>query len=154
MSKSFICKNLNDTEVLAKKFAIAAKEKGCFVCLFGDIGAGKTAFVKLAAKHLGVDEKVTSPSFVILNEYHSGALPIFHFDLYRLENEGVKTIIEELSEYSKEGCLTFAEWAEFSQGEIPIERLEIQIDYLDETERKFTFTAYGKNPENILEKIQ
>ena len=125
----------------------------CCMLLFGDIGAGKTAFVKCVAKHLGVEQKVTSPSFVILNEYHSGKLPIFHFDLYRLENEGVKTILDELSEYSQDGCLTFAEWAEFSQGEIPIDRLEITIEYVDETERNFIFKAFGKKAEKILEQM-
>ena len=106
--KTFICKNLDETDTLAKKFSKLVETEGCFVCMFGDIGAGKTAFVKRVAKHLGVKEKVTSPSFVILNEYHDGILPIYHFDLYRLENEGVKTILDELEEYSKPGYLTFA----------------------------------------------
>ena len=151
--KTFVCKNLKDTDQLAQKFASLVEKDGCFVCLFGDIGAGKTAFVKRVAKYLDVQEKVTSPSFVILNEYHDGKLPIFHFDLYRLEHEGVKTIIDELEEYSKDGCLTFAEWAEFSQGEIPLNRMEIQIEYVDETERKFIFTAYGTKAEEILERL-
>ena len=151
--KSFLCKNLADTEKLAEKFGKIVSKKGCFVCLFGDIGAGKTAFVKLAAKHLGVTQKVTSPSFVILNEYHSGIIPIFHFDLYRLENEGVKTIIDELNEYSKDGYLTFAEWAEFSQGEIPFDRIEISIEYIDETVRKFSFKAFGEKSEKYLEEL-
>jgi len=151
--KEFLCKNLNDTDKLAEKFANLVEKDGCFVCMFGDIGAGKTAFVKCVAKHLGVEQKVTSPSFVILNEYHSGKLPIFHFDLYRLENEGIKTILDELSEYSKNGYLTFAEWAEFSQGEIPLEHLEITIEYIDETERNFKFNAFGKKAEKIVEQL-
>ncbi len=149
--KTFICNNLEDTDKLAQKFAKLVEKDGCFVCLFGDIGAGKTAFVKRVAKHLDVKEKVTSPSFVILNEYHDGKIPIFHFDLYRLENEGVKTILDELEEYSHGRCLTFAEWAEFSQGEIPLDRMEIQIDYMDETERSFTFSAFGSKAKQILE---
>ena len=65
------------------------------------------------AKHLNVKEKVTSPSFVIINEYLSGDLPVYHFDLYRLEQEGVRTIIDELTEYSRPDVLTFVEWAIF-----------------------------------------
>ena len=149
--KTFVCKNLDDTDLLAEKFAKLVENDGCFVCMFGDIGAGKTAFVKKVTKHLGVEEKVTSPSFVILNEYHCGKIPIFHFDLYRLENEGVRTILDELEEYSQGRCLTFAEWAEFSQGEIPLDRLEIQIEYVAETERNFTFIAYGEKAQTILE---
>ena len=149
--KTFICKNLDETDNLAQKFAKLVEKDGCFVCMFGDIGAGKTAFVKKLAKHLEVKEKVTSPSFVILNEYHDGKIPIFHFDLYRLENEGVSTILDELGEYSQGRCLTIAEWAEFSQGEIPIDRMEIKIKYIAETERSFTFSAFGDKALNILE---
>ena len=83
-----ICKTLKDTEILANKFAKLITN-GCFVNLYGEIGAGKTAFVKLVANSLGVKERVTSPSFVILNEYHTGSIPVYHFDLYRLENEGI-----------------------------------------------------------------
>ena len=99
MTYSVICENINDTEALAKSFASIVKETGAFVCLLGDVGAGKTAFTKFVCKYLNVQEKVTSPSFVILNEYKSGVIPIYHFDLYRLENEGVSTIINELEEY-------------------------------------------------------
>lgn len=152
--KTFVCKNLDDTDNLAQKFAKLVEQDGCFVCMFGDIGAGKTAFVKRVAKYLDVKEKVTSPSFVILNEYHDGKIPIFHFDLYRLETEGVKTILDELEEYSQGRCLTFAEWAEFSQGEIPLDRMEIQIEYVAETERNFIFKAFGKKAELILEGLR
>ena len=93
-----ICKNLDDTKNLAYKFAKLIEDNGCFINLYGEIGAGKTAFVKLVAKAIGITEKVTSPSFVILNEYHSAKIPVYHFDLYRLENEGVKTIIDELND--------------------------------------------------------
>ena len=74
-----ICKTLEETKVLAEKFAQVAKKNGAFVSLYGEIGAGKTAFVKLVADSLGVKERVTSPSFVILNEYHSAQIPIYHF---------------------------------------------------------------------------
>ena len=61
------CKNLDDTAKLANVFAKHIKD-GVFACLFGEIGAGKTAFVKLLAKEMGITDKVTSPSFVILND--------------------------------------------------------------------------------------
>ena len=85
-----ICQNLDETRKLAQDFA-SLVQNGCFINLYGEIGAGKTAFVKLVADALGVQEKVTSPSFVILNEYHSAKLPIYHFDLYRLEEKGLKS---------------------------------------------------------------
>ena len=140
------CKTLDDTKALAYKFAELVKNDGCFINLFGEIGAGKTAFVKLTAEALGVKEKVTSPSFVILNEYHSASIPVYHFDLYRLENTGVKSIADELREYSEGRKITFVEWAEFSQGEIPFKRIEINVTYDDNDDsRIYEFNSIGRD---------
>ena len=87
-------KNIKDTEKIAKVLVSILKRTGGLICLYGDIGAGKTALTTLCAKFLNIKERVTSPSFVILNEYHSGDIDLYHFDLYRLENEGLKSIIE------------------------------------------------------------
>ena len=149
-----ICKNIEDTKDLAKKFAKLVEEKGCFVNLYGEIGAGKTAFVKEVAKEIGIEEKVTSPTFVILNEYHGGKLPMYHFDLYRLENEGVKTIMDELREYSEGKQLTFVEWAEFSQNEFPFNHIKINVTYEDNDDRKYTFTGYGKDCIEIIKGLE
>lgn len=154
MSYTVICNNLSDTEILAKQFANEVKDCGAFVCLLGDVGAGKTAFTKLVCKYLNVKEKVTSPSFVILNEYKTGIIPVYHFDLYRLENEGINTIINELEEYSEGKLLTFVEWAEFSQNAIPFDRIDIQINYISEEQREFVFNAYGSKSENILKRLK
>lgn len=155
MSKSYkkVCYSLEETAQLAEKFAKAAKD-GCFVNLFGEIGAGKTAFVRLVAQALEIKEKVTSPSFTILNEYHTGDIPIYHFDLYRLENEGVKTITDELREYSTGRQLTFVEWAEFSQNEIPFDRIEVNVTYDDEDNRCFEFTSIGEGMDKIIEGLE
>lgn len=150
---SFTVNNLEETNILAKKFSNVVRKNGAFVCMYGDIGAGKTAFTKLCAQHLYVQEKVTSPSFVIINEYLSGDLPVYHFDLYRLEKEGVKTIIDELTEYSRPDVLTFVEWAEFSDLELPFDRIEIRIEYIDENKRKFDFYAIGDKYKEVLEGI-
>lgn len=139
-----ICKTLDDTRNLAQKFAKLIKD-GCFINLYGEIGAGKTAFVKLVADALDVKEKVTSPSFVILNEYHTGSIPIYHFDLYRLENEGIKTIYDELREYSEGKQVTFVEWAEFNQDEAPFNHLKINVTYTDEDYRVYEFISCGKD---------
>jgi len=149
-----ICKNLDETKELAVKFAKLIEDNGCFVNLYGEIGAGKTAFVKLVAQAIGVTEKVTSPSFVILNEYHSAKIPVYHFDLYRLENEGVKTITDELREYSEGRQITFVEWAEFSQNEIPFNHIEINVTYDENDYRKYSFTAVGENCIEILKELE
>lgn len=151
---SFYSETLSDTERIAEKFADIIKETGAFVCLYGDIGVGKTAFARAVCKYLDVKQKVTSPSFVILNEYKSGILPVYHFDLYRLENEGISTIASELEEYSEGKILTMVEWAEFSpETELPFDRLIIKIEYSDDESRKFTFSAIGKKSSEIIKKM-
>jgi tRNA threonylcarbamoyladenosine biosynthesis protein TsaE len=149
-----ICKTLSDTRKLAEKFANLVADKGAFVSLYGEIGAGKTAFIKLVADALGVQERVTSPSFVILNEYHSAKIPIYHFDLYRLENEGVKTILDELREYSQGKVLTFVEWAEFSQDEIPFNHIQINVTYEGDDSRKYSFKAFGEDNINVVKGLK
>ena len=103
---------------------------------------------------LGVREKVTSPSFVILNEYHSAKLPVYHFDLYRLENVGISSITEELREYSEGKKITFVEWAEFSQGELPFERIEINVTYDDDDSRNYEFISVGNQNDYVIEGLQ
>jgi len=148
------CESLEDTKKLAYKFANLIKKQGCFINLFGDIGAGKTAFVKLVAEALGIKEKVTSPSFVILNEYHSASIPVYHFDLYRLEHVGISTITEELREYSEGEKITFVEWAEFSQGELPFERIEINVSYDDNDARIYEFKSIGEKNKKVIEELK
>ena len=148
------CETLNDTKALAYKFAELVKDNGCFVNLYGEIGAGKTAFVKLVAEALGIKEKVTSPSFVILNEYHSASIPVYHFDLYRLEHAGIKTITDELREYSEGKKITFVEWAEFSQGELPFDRIEINVTYDDDDSRVYEFNSIGEKNMKIIEGLK
>lgn len=154
------CKNLDDTKKLAASFAKNLPDEGCFVSLYGDIGAGKTAFVRFVLKELGVKDKVTSPSFVILNEYLNYRIPIYHFDLYRLEKEGIKTITEELSDYSKRNILTFVEWADFGSDALSLDRLDIKILYPDVLEygengdpRVFEFKPCGSENEVFVQKI-
>lgn len=164
-------KNISQTEKLAKIFAESLGPEGAFVTMFGDIGAGKTAFVRLLLGQLGVKEKVTSPSFVILNEYKGlkpasgegladdtqNVLPIYHFDLYRLENEGPETIREELREYSKPGVLTLVEWANFGSLELPYNVLNIRVSYDSEEfndTRFYEFSSTGGVLDVLLAKIR
>lgn len=153
MEEKFVqkCLNLDDTKKLAYRFIELVRERGCFINLYGEIGAGKTAFVKFAAEALGITEKVTSPSFVILNEYHSSSIPVYHFDLYRLEHTGISTIAEELREYSEGKKITFVEWAEFSQDELPFERIEINVTYDDDDSRIYEFKSVGEKNKSVIE---
>ncbi len=149
-------KTLDETRKLAKCFVKALDKAGIFVTLTGDIGAGKTQFVRYVLEELGTDKKVTSPSFVILNEYKTSKFPVYHFDLYRLEEKGLKSIVSELREYSKEGYLTFVEWAEFGKEEIPSDAFKIDIQYdADNIDiRSFSFSADSASLKSFTERFE
>jgi len=114
-----------------KKFgaALAGQLKaGDVVALIGDLGTGKTALTKYIACGLGVLEEVTSPTFTIINEYRSGRLPLFHFDVYRLHNE------EEMYELGYEEYfygrgITVVEWADKIEKLIPKGSITIRMSY-------------------------
>ena len=98
------------TELLGKKLA-ARLNPGDVIAYYGDLGAGKTAFTRGLAAGLGVTECVTSPTYTIVNEYLSGRMPLFHFDMYRLSSS------EELfdigwEDYLARGGVCAVEWSE------------------------------------------
>ena len=98
---------------------------GAVVAFTGDLGAGKTAFVRGMAQGLGVAGRVTSPTFTIVNEYEGGTLPLFHFDLYRLASS------DELFEigwedYLRRGGVCAVEWSENAAG--ALERDTVRVD--------------------------
>lgn len=119
---------------------------GDLLLLVGTFGVGKTHLVKGLARGLGSDELVTSPSFVLVNEYRAGArlgrLPIYHVDLYRIAGAGeLDTIgLEEL--WAGDGvCLI--EWPERAQALLPAEHLAIHIQHLSETKRRLRLIPHG-----------
>ena len=83
MTEKFKSLSFFDTENIGKEL-MKRIQKNSFVALYGDLGAGKTAFTRGLAKGLGCEDMVTSPTYTIVNEYLSGRLPLFHFDMYRL----------------------------------------------------------------------
>ncbi|MGN0240203.1 MAG: tRNA (adenosine(37)-N6)-threonylcarbamoyltransferase complex ATPase subunit type 1 TsaE [Candidatus Weimeria sp.] len=112
------------------KFAadLAAKSKpGDVYTLTGDLGVGKTVFAKGFAKGLGVTEPVTSPTFTIVQEYLSGRLPFFHFDVYRIADSDE---MEETGfyDYLDRGGVVLIEWAELIEDILPFPRTSIKIE--------------------------
>ena len=99
-----------ETEALGADLA-GRLEPGTVIAFTGDLGAGKTAFVRGLARGLGVRERVTSPTFTIVNEYEGGRLPLFHFDMYRLaSSEALFDIGWE--DYLARGGVCAVEWSE------------------------------------------
>ena len=106
----FVTHSREETAALGGRLADALKT-GRVVAFTGDLGAGKTAFVSGMARALGVEERVTSPTFTIVNEYEGGRLPLFHFDMYRLDGA------DELfhigwEDYLSRGGVCAVEWSE------------------------------------------
>lgn len=97
---------------LAKKLEEFMPDKKWFVCLTGDLGAGKTAFVRGFASKLSPGSRVKSPTYTVVNEYRQGRVPVFHFDLYRLEDGDSDLEAIGFDEYVESGhCII--EWSEY-----------------------------------------
>ena len=113
-----------ETENLAKAFA-KKLEKGDVICLSGDLGVGKTAFVQGLAKGLGIEEYISSPTFTIVNCY-SGKLPFYHFDVYRIgDSEEMFEIGYE--EYVYGDGISVIEWPQLISDILPEKRYDIEI---------------------------
>ncbi len=122
------------------------------ICLTGDLGSGKTVFAKGFAQALEVQEEVTSPTFNIIKEYTSGEMPLYHMDVYRLEESKQDLGIEEY--FTKKG-VTIIEWADMIEDQLPDRRLDIRIknSIEDEDKRIITITPHGKKYEDLCEAI-
>ena len=114
-----------ETEAIGREMA-QRLAPGAVVAFTGDLGAGKTAFVRGMAQGLGISQRVTSPTFTIVNEYEGGRLPLFHFDLYRLGDP------EELfdigwEDYLARGGVCAVEWSENVAGALEDEPIRVDI---------------------------
>lgn len=149
MDFKFVSKNINDTLTIAENFE-SEKFPNMVICLDGELGCGKTVFVKGFAASLGIEDNITSPTFTIIKEYESGELPLYHMDVYRFdemeENIGVK-------DYFNKGGITIIEWSELIQDKLPEERLEIKFSIIDENTRVLKFIPYGKQYEELCEAV-
>jgi tRNA threonylcarbamoyladenosine biosynthesis protein TsaE len=126
---------------------------GDIICLHGELGTGKTCFTQGIAKGMNVAKAfITSPTFILVNEY-KGALPLYHIDLYRLNNIAE---IEDigLSEYLKGEAVTVIEWAEKAEGLLLEERLSVYLENLGGDKRRLFFKATGKRYEEIVQGLR
>ena len=129
----YITNSYEETRSLASKFAANLKP-GDVVTLDGDLGAGKTAFTSGLVCGLGNKEYVTSPTFTIVNEYRKGNIPVFHFDVYRLES------IDDLydigfDDYISQNGICVIEWADIIRDGLDMPYYEVRINkILDKSE--------------------
>ena len=119
------------------------------ICLNGELGSGKTLFVKGIAQALGINESITSPTFTIVKEYE-GELPLYHFDVYRLDGNTDGVGIEE---YFTKGGVVVIEWANTINNVLPEERLDIKFKVVGENKRVLIITPYGEKYEELCEAV-
>src|SRR6478672_7032467 len=127
--------------------------RGDLVLLLGDFGSGKTHLIKGIAQGLGSTDLVNSPSFVLINEYRAGPrhgqMPIFHADLYRIEDPHELASIGIEEAWAGIGvCLIV--WADQAGDWLPAERLAIHLQHLSETKRVLRFVPYGVRYQELL----
>ena len=118
-----------ETLATGKRFA-ATLRRGDVVALTGDLGAGKTQLVKGIAEGLGIAQEVTSPTFTLIHEYRSGKLPLYHIDLYRLD-EAEEALKIGLDEYLGGDGVTVIEWADKFAELIPEEARWVRLRALE-----------------------
>ncbi len=133
---TFYTKNEKETEALGKKLAEMVRP-GMVIAFYGGMGAGKTAFVRGLAEGMGLKVRVSSPTFTIVNEY-LGAVPLFHFDMYRLSGS------DELfdigwEDYLSRGGVLAVEWSENVDGVFDSDTVSVRIERGEnDSERKVT----------------
>lgn len=131
--QEFITKNEADTEALGARLA-ASLHGGAVIAMYGELGAGKTAFVRGLARGLGLTARVSSPTFTIVNEY-PGERELIHFDMYRLS--GADELFDiGWEDYLSRGAVCAVEWSENVEDAFYGDEIRVRIEKLPETERR------------------
>lgn len=138
-----------DTLELAQNIE-SEKFPNMVICLIGELGSGKTVFVKGFAQALGIEENITSPTFNLVKEYMNGELPLYHMDVYRLEGNPDNVGFDD---YFSRGGVTIVEWADMISDILPEERLEIEFKVVNENTRVLLFRPYGKAYEDLCNSV-
>ena len=137
-----------DTVYLAQNVE-SEKFPNMVICLYGELGSGKTVFAKAFGHAMGIDG-VTSSTFNIIKEYN-GELPLYHMDVYRLEDSNIDNL--GLEEYFEKGGVTIIEWADLIKDYLPEERLDIKFKVIDENTRILILRPHGEDYVRLCEDI-
>ena len=151
LSRHVTSRNPGETSALGAALAAEAGP-GDILCLWGDLGAGKTVLAKAFGAGLGVTETITSPSFILMAEY-AGRIPLFHVDLYRLA-DAAEAVGGGLLDDRWSGGVTLIEWPDRLGAVLPPDRLDIVIDGAGDDPREIELTARGDRHARYLEALR
>src|SRR6478735_12335556 len=151
LARELVCPDPESTSALGRSLASVARP-GDLVCLWGDLGAGKTHLAKAIGAGLGVTDTITSPSFILMAEYPGGRLPLFHIDLYRLDDAS-DALAGGLIDDRQSAGLTLVEWPERLGPALPARRLDVVIDGSGDEPRAITVRAVGDGLGRYLEAV-
>lgn len=130
---------IDELPELAKKLLEFAQDEHFFIFI-GEMGAGKTSFIKAFCKVLGVEELVSSPTFSIVNEYQAKEGKVYHFDFYRLKS--VREAYDlGYEDYFYSGAYCLVEWPQLVEDLLPAHYIKVEIKLKTENEREFIFTS-------------
>ncbi len=133
-----------ETEALGRRLA-SALSPGAVVAYRGDLGMGKTAFTRGLAQGLGYQGRVTSPTFTIVNEYEGTGMPLFHFDMYRLE--GAEDLFDiGWEDYLDRGGVCAVEWSERVEEALPEDAVTVSFSCCPEDENWRVIAMEGVGP--------
>ena len=149
MDYKYTSRSEEDTLEIAQNIE-SEKFPNMVICLEGELGSGKTVFVKGFANAMGIKENVTSPTFNLIKEYEEGELPLYHMDVYRLEGS-CETV--GFDEYFVKGGVSIVEWPEIICNCLPEERLVIKFKVIDENTRVLVFEPHGKVYEDLCDSV-
>ncbi len=149
----FLCSTESPEETVALGRNLGKLLKaGDLVCLFGELGAGKTCLARGLVQGMGaVEQAVTSPSFIMVNHYR-GRFPIYHIDLYRLDTVADAEDIG-LRDYLSEDGVALLEWASRIESDLPQDRLDIFLSHISATEREIRLVIRGKRHRDMAAEI-
>lgn len=148
MDYKFTSRSVEDTLYLAQNME-SEKFPGMVICLNGDLGSGKTVFVKGFASALGIEDNITSPTYTIVKEYLNGEMPLYHMDVYRID-ENAEFGVEDY--FNKDG-VCIIEWSDMIADRLPQERLEIKFKIVDENTRVLVFNPRGEKYEELCNAV-
>lgn len=143
----FHSKSELDTLLFAKQFASNLKIKD-IVVLSGDLGSGKTKFTEGILSFFGLEDEISSPTFTIVNEYLKNELPIYHFDVYRLEDSSEFHEIGGEEYFEKGICII--EWGELIQDVLPKDYIQIDFSRNGDNERILKIKSIGDKYNNFI----